>query len=294
MKPSIAIIGCGKVGTSLGAFLYRAGYPIAGLASRTAASVERASEVIGSGRAANDSADAAKSGEVVLITTPDDAIADACAAIAARGGFRPGHVVLHCSGALPSTLLADAAAAGAAVGSLHPLQSFAGIRVDANPFEQIIMAIEGDDHAVSSARSMADDLGAIPITIRTEGKVLYHAAAVAASNYLVTLMGMSLGMLENAGIDRQQGFSVLAPLIHGTLGNIDRVGIPDALTGPIARGDVETVAAHVRQIRNRMPDRLSLYCRMGLDTVEIALAKGGIDEAVAEDLRRVLTGCWSG
>jgi len=286
MKPDIAIIGCGKVGTSLAYFLSKTGYQISGLFSKTRASAENTAQLINGPDPAPSSAEAAQAAEVVFITTPDDVIAAAGALIAESNGYRYGAAVLHCSGALPSTILAPAKGTGAFIGSMHPLQSFAAARTDINPFKGINMAVEGDEPAVAHASQLAADLGAQVHTIKTAGKTLYHASAVAASNYLVTVMDLALKMLQAAGIEASAGFKILKPLIDGTLNNIEKIGIPEALTGPIARGDVDTVAAHIEHISAQVPELKALYCSLGVDTTGIAKAKGALDsESVAAFLK---------
>jgi len=288
MKPDIAIIGCGKVGTSLAFFLSQAGCRIAGLFSKTRASAERTARLVGGPDPADSSWAAAQPADVVLITTPDDVIAGACRLIADHDGFAKNATVLHCSGALPSTILSSAKDAGAFIGSMHPLQSFAAARTDLNPFEGINMAVEGDSQAVTLAATLATEIGAQVHTIRTEGKTLYHAAAVAASNYLVTILDLALKMLAAAGIDSADGFTILKPLIEGTLNNIEKIGIPEALTGPISRGDLDTVSAHIEHIMAQVPELKALYCRLGIDTAGIARAKASIDDARVEDFLKLL------
>jgi predicted short-subunit dehydrogenase-like oxidoreductase (DUF2520 family) len=288
MKPDIAIIGCGKVGTSLAFFLSKTGYRISALFSKTRASAEKTAGLMNGPAAAKSSWAAAQTADVILITTPDDVIAGACQIIADHDGFRKGTTVLHCSGALPSTILSSAKDAGAFIGSMHPLQSFAAARTDINPFKGINMAVEGDSQAVTLAAALATDLGAQVHTIRTEGKTLYHAAAVAASNYLVTILDQALKMLAAAGIEPADGFTILKPLIEGTLNNIEKIGIPEALTGPIARGDLDTVAAHIEHIMAQVPELKALYCRLGIDTAGIARAKASIDDARVEDFLNLL------
>jgi len=288
MKPDIAIIGCGKVGTSLAYFLSKTGYRISGLFSKTRASAENSARLINGPDPSPSSAQAARTAGVVLITTPDDVIAEAGALIADSNGYRDGAAVLHCSGALPSTILASAKDAGAFIGSMHPLQSFATARTDINPFEGINMAVEGDEPAVAHANQLATDLGAQVHTIKTAGKTLYHASAVAASNYLVTVMDLALKLLEAAGIEPVAGFKILKPLIDGTLNNIEKIGIPEALTGPIARGDADTVAAHIEHISAQVPELKALYCNLGVDTTGIAQAKGALDAESVGTFLKVL------
>lgn len=288
MKPSFAIVGCGKVGISLGKFLKEAGYPVAGLASKSLSSAGRAAEIIGTGHFSQTPWEITKKAEVVFITTPDGAITGTCNAIAQNDGFSKGAVVLHCSGALPSTILSSAGNCGALTGSMHPLQSFASAKIDENPFLGIIISIEGENGAVSTAKEMATDLGAISFTIRTEAKTLYHASAVVASNYLVTLLDLSFKLIGEAGITGTDAIKVLYPLIEGTLSNIKSAGVTKALTGPVERGDVDTVERHVKEIQSKMPDLLGLYKILGLHTIDIARAKETLSETSAERLKNIL------
>lgn len=287
MKPSFAIVGGGKVGTALGANLVRAGYACTGVVCTTQSSAQKAVSFIGSGTASTIPWEITPKADIVLITTPDSAIADVCEQIDAHRGFAPGAIVLHCSGALPSTLLKIASAGDVATGSLHPLQSIAGVDPVVNPFEGIVMAVEGTPRAVAAAMAMGKDLGATCFTISTEAKTLYHAAAVVTSNYLVTLCDTAFALLEAAGIDRNRAFETLKPLIFGTLENIRTVGIPLALTGPVARGDAPIIEAHIQEMARQKPDLLPVYRVLGLHTINVAKAKGTITETQAEVLRQV-------
>ncbi len=288
MKPSFSVIGCGRVGTALAGQLVPAGYRPAGFFSRSRSSAQAAARIAGDAALVFDEPwDAAKAADIVFLTPPDQAIAETCRLIADGQGFGQEMVVLHCSGALSSAVLQAARDQGAAVGSMHPLQSFAAA-TEGNPFRGIKAAIEGDAAAVACARQLAGDLGADPISIRTEGKTLYHAAAVVASNYLVTVMRLSFQLLAEAGVPESEAYGVLSPLIGGTLNNIEQVGIPEALTGPIARGDVETVADHLSAIRQFSGEAADLYSRLGLATIEMARARGSLGEAAAGKLRELL------
>ena len=295
MKPSFAIIGCGKVGRAFGKYLAQAGYPPVGFASRSMTSARRAAEIAGApDRCFEKTWAAAKVADIVFITTPDDVIRETCRIISENKGFHKNSVVLHCSGALASTELASVkscnALSGAMIGSMHPLQSFASEKTGktGNPFDSIMMAVEGEPATVKKAREIAKDLGAQPFTITTNGKILYHAAAVVASNYLVTLMDLAIKLLSASGVSESEAFEILNPLIRGTLSNIETTGIPNALTGPIARGDVGIVEKHVLAIRALSGEMANYYTENGIKTIKIALAKGTLSEDAAKMLLRIL------
>ena len=288
MKPSVAIVGCGKVGTSLGIWISKAGYVITGVASKSLSSAKKAAELIQTDRFSQTAEEITGDADIVFLTTPDGVISDACENISRNNGFRKNAVVLHCSGAHPSTILLSAKSCGATIGSMHPLQSIASIKTDINPFKDIIVSVEGEDDAIDTARQIASELGATCYTIKTDAKMLYHASAVVASNYLVTLLGLAFKLIGVAGIAAPDAYKVLKPLISGTLSNIEKVGIPYALTGPISRGDVETIEQHLDAIESKIPELLSLYRTLGLHTIDIAKAAGTLSEEGAGKLNEVL------
>ena len=284
-----AIVGAGKVGVALAQLLSRAGYPFLGAASRTLASAERACRLTGAGRAALDAAEICRDAELILITTPDGAISSVCADLAQAGGISHGAIVAHTSGVHAGAILAPARACGAAVGSMHPLQSFATTEQAVRLLPGCFCCIEGDPDAVQALRSVAEAIGARPMTIPAEGKALYHAAAVTASNYLVALQDVALALAQAAGLERQEALAALLPLIGGTVDNIGRVGIPGSLTGPIARGDTETLRIHLDAIAAHAPDALAVYKTLGLQTIRLAVGGGTLSEAQGKELRRLLT-----
>lgn len=276
MKPVVAIVGCGRTGSALGVMLAQKGYPFSGLASRSLDSARRLAARCGIDRYSDRASSITRESDIILLTTPDDAIQQACERLVQENGISSGAAVLHCSGAHPSTILASARTAGAAIGSMHPLQSFASTEVIGNPFLGIQMAIEGDDAACRKAREIAIDLEAHPIAIGTETKPLYHAAAVVASNFLVVLMDMALRLNAAAGIPCEEGFAVLKPLITGTIHNIERIGPQAALTGPVVRSDLQTVKTHLQAMQAHAPEWLPLYRSLVRGTAELACKAGRI------------------
>lgn len=289
MKPSFAIIGCGRLGKTLAKYLTTVGYTAAGFSSKSPVSAREAADVAGSGETDPIAGNISRLADLVFITTPDNQIESVCQGIAKNKGFKPGAVVMHCSGAHPSTILSSAKPYGAFIGSMHPLQSFTGdLDHTVSPFEGVVISVEGDEPAVALAQNIAADLKARCLRIQTAAKVLYHASAVVASNYLVTLLDLAFKLAAAAGIDEKDAPAMLFPLIEGTLANISTKGIRNALTGPIARGDVETVARHLVSIQKEVPDSLGLYKLLGRYTVEIAAA-GNKNDSAMKGLKKVLT-----
>ena len=288
-KPTLAIVGCGKVGTAMGKLLRRAGYPISGVVTSRLETARKAADEVGVDTYSDRPWDVTPRGEAVFITTPDDLIASVCRQIAERGGFQENAVVIHCSGALSSRILDPAKGCGAVTATLHPLQSFASVEQALGLVPGSFCAIEGDQQALPVVREMVADLRGVPLEITAERKTLYHAAAVAASNYLVAVMGLAVELNRAAGLPDELAYDALVPLVRGTLSNISAQGIPDALTGPIARGDVATVSAHVEAITAAIPEFLPLYRCLGLYTVELAKAKKSISQEGVNALLNLLS-----
>jgi len=285
MKQSIAIVGAGKVGTALAVLLQRSGYVVTGIASRSRDSAERAAQRLHPVPPASSLSSEITSGaEIVLITTRDDVIEGVCRIIAKEGGFYDGQVVLHVSGSLPSSILMAAKDQGCLIGSMHPLQSFADVDSAMEHLKGAYFCLEGDSEAVETARRMAETLGGMTMVIRTEDKPLYHAAAVIASNFFVSIIDMSLQLYEAIGIERERGVEALAPLIEGSWANIKTLGPVKALTGPVARGDAGVVRKHVQAIGKTLPELLPVYAALIRLNVDVGLRKGTLTREAADEI----------
>jgi predicted short-subunit dehydrogenase-like oxidoreductase (DUF2520 family) len=287
----VGVIGAGKVGSAVAILLQRGGYQISGVASRSAASAERLAARLAV--PAWPALNLAGKAELLLLTTPDDAIAQVAAELAAAGAFQRGQLVVHMSGALSSEALAPAAEKGAIALSLHPIQSFASVEQALELIPGSYFSIEGDSRGYEQAVWLVQTLGGSHFFLDAQSKALYHAAAVEASNYLVALLASSLELLAAAGVPEEVRLPAFLPLVEGTLRNIKSLGIPQALTGPIARGDLGTLHKHLQAMQS-CPEQRPVYSTMGLAAVELALAKGGIDQERAGQIRRLLSGCSGG
>jgi predicted short-subunit dehydrogenase-like oxidoreductase (DUF2520 family) len=279
------IIGAGMAGRSLAAALGGQGARVVAVASRRIESAREAAALAGCPFATTDAVAAARRGDVVVLSVPDDAIAAVCEQVAAGGGFQRGAVVVHLSGALGSQALAAAQASGASALAFHPIQTFA--RADGRLFEGVTCVLEGDSEGAALGMALAEFLGARAVEIRAEDKALYHAALCIACNYFVTLADAGAGLLAEAGLG-EAALPALVPLLRNALENLARVGLPDALTGPISRGDLATVQAHLDALAARAPELLPLYRLVGLRTIGLALRKGTVREARADALRSLL------
>jgi len=285
---NIAIIGAGVVGTAIGYLLKQSGYSITGIGSRLMESAGKARDFIGQGEASTDLVRIARNADIVFITTSDDAIEQVCNHISGQRGFKPGSLVAHTSGALPVEVLDGAKQAGALTVCIHPLQSLPSVQEALRNISGSYFCLEGDSSSLKAARELVKALNGLELTIAPGGKSLYHAGAAAVSNFLVATIGFGLQLHEAAGINRRDSLNALLPLIRGTLKNVEQLGIPDALTGPIARGDVHTVQNHLHSIEQNLPELLGLYAELGRYTLGLALEKGSLDSEAAQKIRILL------
>jgi len=287
-KPSFCIIGAGVVGTAFACVLNSNGYVFTGVFSRSKSSAAACQNLVGSGVLSSDPKSLIENSTLVFITVPDSSIEHVCRELSELSVFTEEKIVIHTSGVLSSDALASARDFGASVYSVHPIQSFADVNQAIKNLPGSFFGVEGKGVFGNVIDTLVKDLGGIKISIDTDGKVLYHAAAVAASNYLVTLLDLACGLMEKSGVSKEDTFQILKPLIYGSLNNIENVGIPNALTGPISRGDVITIEKHVQGMEQMFTDALPLYKRLGEYTVKIARAKGNIAEEDALEIEKIL------
>lgn len=286
----IAIVGAGILGTSLGVLAKRAGHEVVAVASRTLKSAREAAKTIGGVTVVGDAGLSALGADLVLLSVPDRAIPSVAIQVAAGGALRRGAVVAHLSGALPAGVLAGVHAAGGWVGSMHPLQTFADVETAIASLAGSFFFLEGDPDALDVLRSFVLSMEGRPVPLTAAGKALYHAAACVASNYLVTLADFATTLMQRAGVPADAALDALLPLVKGTVRNLEALGLPDALTGPIARGDVGTVRSHLAAMHREPGDLSRLYAALARKTVEVALRKGKIDRRTADELLAVLAG----
>lgn len=271
----IGIVGVGKVGTAIGVLLQEMGYEVGFISSTNPEKLEIAAQEMSKGKGdvvttSQDPIPNSKDVDILFITTPDRVIGEVASDIAKGGGFKKGQIVVHMSGSLTSDILAPAREAGAYVASLHPLQSFADFVQAKINIPGSVFCLEGDTETKSELKKIIEIFNGTEVEIPKEEKPLYHAGAVVASNYLLSLVWAALMMYEVIGLDKGTALSALMPLIEGTLKNIKALGAPKALTGPISRGDVQTVSDHIDAIKEKIPHLLEFYQVMGRLTVEAA------------------------
>ena len=282
----LGFIGAGTVGTALALRLNDKGYQVVAVSSRSQVSAENLAQAISHCRFFNNSQDVVDIAELVFITTPDDVIAQ----VASQLEWHGGQGVVHCSGADSTEILQPARKLGAHVGVFHPLQTFASTKQAMENMPGSTFAVEAEEPLLGTLKDMATALDGHWIELKASDKVIYHAAAVIACNYVVTLVKLATDLWQTFSIPPQQATQALLPLLRGTISNIDAIGIPQCLTGPIARGDSGTIKKHLSALEEVAPAALSTYRELGLQTIPIALAKGRINEQQAQELQAILRG----
>jgi predicted short-subunit dehydrogenase-like oxidoreductase (DUF2520 family) len=280
----LGFIGAGTVGTALSVKLSKKGYKIIAVSSRSQNSAKNLAGAIKGCRAVSSSQAVADAADIIFITTPDGAIPQ----VVSEVKWHPGQGVVHCSGADSTEVIEPARKLGARVGAFHPLQTFASVKQAIDNIPGSTFAIEAEEPLLTTLKEMASALDGQWIELKASDKVLYHTAAVIACNYMVTLVKLATDLWQNFNIPTQQAIKALMPLLRGTLNNIDNVGIPNCLTGPIARGDTWTVKKHLNALQKMVPALLSTYRELGTQTIPVALAKGRINAQQAEELKAIL------
>jgi predicted short-subunit dehydrogenase-like oxidoreductase (DUF2520 family) len=282
--PVVGIIGAGAVGTALGVALSRAGWPVAAVASRDAERRDHFRRLVPGVRTFAEPNALMDEVELIIVAVPDDAIAS----VAGSVRMYSGQAMIHTSGALGPEVLAGAMAAGTQVGAFHPLVAFADTERAVEALKGATVAIEGDDQHVALLAEMAEAVGAQPVRLTAGSKAAYHAAAVLAAGGFVALLDAIAELGRVAGLDEQGSLSIYGRLIEQTLGNARALGIREALTGPITRGDRGTLENHLAALRAHAPDVIPLYVAAAEREVSLAEARGALTPEAAERLRSSL------
>ena len=283
---SIGFVGAGVLGSGLALALSAAGWRVNAIASRTYASADQAASLIDGCGALETAQQVADACDLVFITTPDSAISE----VAGTVNWRQDQGVTHCCGAASIELLGAAANAGAAVGAMHPFQTFAAI----DSPEQAAERLRGVTFAISATGwlgeflpSLAQSLGGRGIEIPGDLRPLYHASAVLSCGYLATLLDAAVSLWTSMGFTEEDGVRAAVPLARATIEAIERQGPANAVTGPVVRGDADTVAAHLELLSRHAAHLLPLYRQLTEASLPLARAKG-IEEPQLAQLRRTI------
>jgi predicted short-subunit dehydrogenase-like oxidoreductase (DUF2520 family) len=276
----LTIIGAGRMGQGLGLALKRRGYRVV-LLNRVPREVI-APLVLHQG----SRSEATAGSELVIIATPDDAIASVAAELAAERAITRDQVVLHLSGLLDRSALAPLDESGAASGSFHPLQSVAEPATAAERLKGAYVGVEGDERALIAAERLANTLRMIPVRIPAAAKPAYHAGAAFVANYTVALVGVAERLARAAGVPADIAARIYLPLLGGAVANLTALGPAASLTGAVRRGDVQTIQSHLDALE---PEDRKLYRTVGRAAIALA-REAGLNDSAAKRVDVVLEG----
>lgn len=266
----VGVVGAGRVGAVLAAALGAAGHEIVAAAGESDASRRRMAALLPGVPVAKPSA-AARESDLLLLTVPDDMLANVVTMLSASGAIHEGQVVAHTSGRHGLAVLAPARAAGARTIALHPAMTFTGTEVDLPRLAGCVFGVTADEGERELTESLVADLGGRAMWVPEELRTLYHAGLAHGANHLVTLVTQAMELLSAAGADDPA--ATLRPLLTAALDNALDAG-DAALTGPIVRGDVETVRAHLVDIAATAPHTLPSYVAMARATLDRVVTDG--------------------
>ncbi len=281
------LIGPGRVGISMATLMVKAGHDLAGCWSRSGKGAKRAKGHLGVLSWAGEENLPRVVGDVefVLVAIAESALGEVCRLLARAGSVRDGQTLYHVSGVYPSTVLEESAPGrDVHCGSIHPVQSVPSVRAGLELLPGSFFTIEGDSRAVDTARQLVEDMGGIPQRIEPGAKPLYHAGLSMSSNFLVMLAWLGTRLEQRAGVEHGPARDLVLSLMKGTLSNLQHMDLPAALTGPVLRGDRDTVRLHVEALAREFPEANEIYRACGTVLLDIARERG---EAPAESLDRI-------
>ncbi|NGO80713.1 DUF2520 domain-containing protein [Streptomyces sp. YC504] len=281
---TVGVVGAGRVGPALAASLQLAGHRPVAVSGVSDASVRRAGEMLPDVPIVTPAEVLARA-DLVLLTVPDDALPSLIEGLVETGAVRPGQLLVHTSGRYGSKVLDPALRAGGLPLALHPAMTFTGTAIDVQRLAGCSFGVTAPEELRLAAEALVIEMGGEPEWIEEAARPLYHAALALGANHLVTLVAESMELLRQAGVTAPD--RMLGPLLGAALDNALRSG-DAALTGPVARGDAGTVAAHVSELRKHAPQTVAGYLAMARATADRALAHGLLKPELAEDLLGVL------
>jgi predicted short-subunit dehydrogenase-like oxidoreductase (DUF2520 family) len=284
---AVGVVSAGRVGAVVGAAWAAAGHHVIATSGVSRQSVERAAALL-PGVPLQPPDEVVAAADLALLAVPDDVLPGLVRGLAAAGGFRPGQIVVHTSGAHGVAVLEPAAEFGVLPLSLHPVMTFTGRPEDVAKLAGCSVGVTagaGDEAAWSVGEALVVEMGAEPVRVPEEVRPLYHAALAHGANHLVTLVRDCVETLERAGVVPAE--RLVAPLLSAALDNALRHG-DRALTGPVARGDVGTVRTHLRELGAADPGLAETYRVLAARTARRASAAGLLPEYAADEVLMTL------
>jgi predicted short-subunit dehydrogenase-like oxidoreductase (DUF2520 family) len=283
---AVGVVGVGRAGTAMAVALARVGHRVVAASAVSQASLHRVAAFLPDARVLQPE-EVVRAADLVLLTVPDDALPDLVAGLAQTGVPMAGKLMVHASGRHGLGVLDPAVRRGALPFALHPVMTFTGRADDADKMTGISFGVTAPEPLRLVAEALVVEMGGEPVLVADEMRGIYHAGLAMAANYLVTLVATSADLLRGAGVANPG--RMLSPLLGAALDNVLILG-DAALTGPVARGDAQTVAAHVEAIRAVAPQTLAAYLALARLTADRAIAAGTLAVADAQELLGALSG----
>ncbi|MDY0189517.1 MAG: DUF2520 domain-containing protein [Desulfuromonas sp.] len=291
MKPNIAVIGPGRLGQALAARLRQLGYPITAIVGRDIDRTRSAARFIGAELMATTELKRCTPADIIFITTADDQLAATAQQLYHQAELRANTMVIHCSGLHPATIVQpnnDELGKKILCLAMHPLQTFASAELGLTALSCSYFSLEGATAAIATGQQLVQDLGGTAFTIDASSKVLYHAAACMAANFITTLLGGVADTLKLCATQQEIPLAAMAPLINTAVTNTLSIGAAQALTGPIVRGDCDTVARHLHQLKQADPQLWNLYQSLALHTTRLARQSQRLSPEMFEQMVAVI------
>ena len=280
----VGVVGAGRVGAVLAAALESAGHTVVAAAGESDASRARIADLLPQARIAKPT-EVARSCDLLLLTVPDDMLANVVTVLSDSGALHAGQLVVHTSGRHGLAVLDPAAGVGARVAAMHPAMTFTGTAIDLERLAGCVFGLTAPPAERAVVAGLVADLGGRSMWVPEEMRTLYHSGLAHGANHLVTLVTQAMELLAAAGADDPAG--TLRPLLTAALDNALEQG-DAALTGPIARGDVGTVRGHLADIGANAPHTLPSYVALARDTLDRVVTDGRVLPIRADAIRRVV------
>jgi predicted short-subunit dehydrogenase-like oxidoreductase (DUF2520 family) len=295
--PRLGFIGAGRLARCLALGFSRAGYPVTAVASRSALSAGRLAGQIEHCATSNDPQQVVDAADIVFLTVPDDSIGTSAHTLrfGLDAGGRHGKALVHCSGASPVELLAPAREQGASIGGFHPLYLFSGELADLDRIVGCSVTIEADGALKDTLTALALALRCHPLSIPAGGRMLYHAAAHYAASFALCSLAECVALWRTLGFAEDDALRALLPMLAGTIETVRDKGLPNALAGPVSRGDTGVVEKQLALLEGLGGDHAALYGLLSRRAVGLAERRASppaaieaISDAVEESLNRSL------
>ncbi|MBV8542092.1 MAG: DUF2520 domain-containing protein [Pseudonocardiales bacterium] len=282
---AVGVVSAGRVGSVLGAALSGAGHVVVGVSAVSRSSLRRAEELL-PGTPVLPPDDVVRRSDLVLLAVPDDVLPDLVSGLAVTGAFRTGQIAVHTNGARGVDVLAPAIAAGVLPLALHPAMTFTGRAEDLARLAAACVGVTvADGTGWSVGEALVLEMGAEPVRVPSRARPLYHAALAHGANHLATLVRDAVDALERAGVVPAE--RLLGPLLEAALDNTLRHG-DRALTGPVTRGDIDTLRLHLQALAQAAPELVAPYRAQAARTADRAEAAGLLAPATATRVRETL------